>query len=214
MLDTKTMGPRALAFILSEGNGMISREAVTIASGAGKVDPGTVLGRIALGAATAAANDGNTGNGTISAVTTGDGAKDGAYQVVFTAATKFDVFDPDGFAISKGSTGAAFADDIGFTITAGGTAFVAGDGFEITIAKGSGKWVPSPATESDGSQVARAILAYGVDATDEDVEAVIVDGTGGTEVKEPLLIFHSSVDDSDKRNAKLEQLRAVGIKAR
>lgn len=46
MLDTKTMGPRALAFVLSEGNGMISREVVTIASGAGKLDPGTVLGEI------------------------------------------------------------------------------------------------------------------------------------------------------------------------
>lgn len=46
MLDTKTMGPRALAFVLSEGNGMISREVVTIASGAGKLDPGTLLGQI------------------------------------------------------------------------------------------------------------------------------------------------------------------------
>jgi hypothetical protein len=46
MLDTKTQGPRALAFVLSEGNGMISREVVTIASGAGVLDPGTVLGQI------------------------------------------------------------------------------------------------------------------------------------------------------------------------
>lgn len=46
MLDTKTAGPRALAFVLSEGNGMISREVVTIASGAGKLEPGTVIGQV------------------------------------------------------------------------------------------------------------------------------------------------------------------------
>lgn len=46
MLETKTMGPRNLAFVISEGNGMISRDVVTIASGAGKLKPGTILGMI------------------------------------------------------------------------------------------------------------------------------------------------------------------------
>lgn len=46
MLDKKVEGPRALAFLLSEGNGQISREVVTIASGSGVLEPGTLLGQI------------------------------------------------------------------------------------------------------------------------------------------------------------------------
>lgn len=213
MLGIKTEGPRNLAFVLSEGNGKISRDVVTIASGAGKLEPGTILGRIVLGSAAATPKaGGNTGAGTISAVTVGDGAKVGVYKVVFTAATKFNVFDPDGFSISKGSTGVAFDDDIGFTITASGDAFVADDGFDIVVGAGSGSWVPSPDTSDNGSHVARGILAYGVDATSAAAEAVII--SRQAEVKEPMLIFHSSVDNTNKRTAKLGQLAAVAIIAR
>lgn len=45
-LSNKSEGARALAFILSEGNGSISREVVTIKSGAGKLSAGSVLGQI------------------------------------------------------------------------------------------------------------------------------------------------------------------------
>lgn len=45
-LSNKSERARALAFVLSEGNGDISREVVTIKSGAGKLDPGSVLGQI------------------------------------------------------------------------------------------------------------------------------------------------------------------------
>lgn len=41
-----TEGARDLAFLLSEGNGYQSREVITILSGAGKLSPGTVLGKI------------------------------------------------------------------------------------------------------------------------------------------------------------------------
>lgn len=41
-----TEGARDLAFLLSEGNGYQSREVVTIASGAGVLVAGTVLGKI------------------------------------------------------------------------------------------------------------------------------------------------------------------------
>ncbi len=118
---------RSLAFILSEGNGYISRETITIKSGAGKIDAGTVLGKIAA----------------------------------------------------------------------------------------SGKYIPSPnavVVGSEGAETATAILGYGVDATSSDVDVVAV--TNDAEVKSPMLIFDASVDDSTKRNSKLTQLRAVGIKAR
>lgn len=41
-----TEGARDLAFLLSEANGYQSREVITIASGAGKLSAGTVLGKI------------------------------------------------------------------------------------------------------------------------------------------------------------------------
>lgn len=45
-METKTEGARALGFILSEANGMYSREAATIASGEGKLEAGSVLGKV------------------------------------------------------------------------------------------------------------------------------------------------------------------------
>lgn len=81
----------------------------------------------------------------------------------------------------------------------------------------SGKYVASPAAQvagKEGAETAVAILAYAVDATDADAQAVIIDGVGGVEAKSLMLKFHSSVNDAAKRNTKLTQLRAVGIKAR
>jgi hypothetical protein len=128
-LDTKTEKARNLAFILREPDGTVSREVVTIASGEGVLEPGTVLGKVTA----------------------------------------------------------------------------------------SGKYVASPAAQvagKEGAETATVILGYGVDATSADAKAVVVDGAGGVEVKNPMLIFHSSVNDATKRNTKLTQLRAVGIKAR
>ena len=41
-----TEGKHAVEFLLSEGNGSISREEITIAAAAGALVPGTVLGKI------------------------------------------------------------------------------------------------------------------------------------------------------------------------
>ncbi len=84
---------------------------------------------------------------------------------------------------------------------------------ELTAAKGS--FVPSPDAEVagiEGAEVATAILAYGVDATDEDVEVLIIDRLA--EAKLPMLTFHASVDDETKIAAKVAQLDAVDIRAR
>lgn len=48
-MDNKTEGARNVEFLVSEGNGHISREVVTIKSGAGKLAPGTVLGQLTTG---------------------------------------------------------------------------------------------------------------------------------------------------------------------
>lgn len=126
-MDNKVEGPRDLAFVLSEGNGKISREVVTIKSGAGKLNPGTVLGAITSG----------------------------------------------------------------------------------------GKYVPSPNAEvegSEGAEAAKAVLAYGVDATSADVQAVVI--RRFAEVKKSLLVLHASVNDAGKITTKLGQLAAQNIIAR
>ncbi|AXS39260.1 head decoration protein [Breoghania sp. L-A4] len=126
-MDIKTEGARDLGFVLSLASGKRSLDTITIASGAGRLESGTVLGRITA----------------------------------------------------------------------------------------SGKFITSPNAEVvdiEGAEIATAILGYGVDATDSDVEAVVVDGDA--EVKEPMLVFDASVDDATKIAIKVEQLRAVGIKAR
>ncbi|MES0108392.1 head decoration protein [Mesorhizobium sp. M0013] len=169
---------RAGAYIVSEAagatGGMRSREAGVLASGSGKLVDGTILGQISVAAVpVAAAKGGNTGNATISAVAPGPGAKVGVYSVEFTAATKFDVVDPEGFKIKSGSTGAAYADDLGFTITVGATPMVAGDGFNITVSAGTRKFKPYDPAAVDGSQKARAVLFGNVDATAADKNIVV-----------------------------------------
>lgn len=83
-----------------------------------------------------AATGGNTGNGTMTAgpTVTAGVAQSGAYTIKFTAATAFQVLDPNGRQLANGATGVAYSDGgIGFTITAGGVAFVAGDSFTVTV---------------------------------------------------------------------------------
>jgi hypothetical protein len=75
---------------------------------------------------------GNTGNGTMGAVTVTSAAV-GAYTVTFTSATAFNVTGPAG-SVGSGTTGTLFnTGGLSFTITAGATPFVAGDGFTITV---------------------------------------------------------------------------------
>jgi hypothetical protein len=216
MATTFTETPRDLAFLLSEANGYLSRENIIIASGSNKLKAGTVLGKISIGAITTAAKSGgNTGNGTISGPTALAGAKAGIYKLRFTAATTWTLLDPDGFSIGTGVNGTANDNDLAFTTTAGGTAFVAGDGFDITVAAGSGKYVASPTAITAGkvgAETAVAVLGYEVDATSADVSVVAV--TNDAEVKQPMLVFDASVDDSTKIAAKIAQLRLVKIKAR
>jgi hypothetical protein len=150
------------------------RRKVTIASGQGLLGRGTALGKITTGAATSAAKaGGNTGNGTVSAITASLPDKVGIYKVRFTAATVFTVLDPSGNRLADGATGVAYADVLGFTIAAGGTAYVAGDGYDLTVATGSGKWVQSVAAATDGSQIVRGILLHPVDATSADADGIV-----------------------------------------
>ena len=124
-----TESVRPWAFLLAEAPNHISRDNVVIAAGAGKLAPGTVLGKVT-------------------------------------------------------STGLP----------------------------ATGKYVPSPATGSDGSQVAVAVLGVAVDATSADVPAAVV--ARRAEVVAGSLAYDTSVNDATKRAAKATQLAAVGITVR
>lgn len=146
----------------------------TVLSGEGLVARGTVMGKVNTGAATSAAKaGGNTGNGAMGAITVAQPEKVGVYKVRFTAATVYQVMDPDGNVIGgNGATGTVFTDDLSFTITAGGTPFVAGDGFDITVAAGSGKLRVSKTASTDGSQIPYCVQLEDVDATSADADAM------------------------------------------
>ena len=118
---------------------------ITLASGQNSsgspLAMGTLLGEVtnrgSWSAATPAAKAGNTGNGTcvLGSPATLSGAQSGVYRVVFSSATAFTVYDPQGEIVGTGVNGTAFATQIKFTTTAGGTAFVSTDEFDITVSQ-------------------------------------------------------------------------------
>lgn len=174
---------------------------------------GAVVGKITVGAGTAAAAAGNTGNGAISAITTGANAKPGLYKVMCIEPAAnggiFAVEDPDGIIVGRATVGAAFAGPIGFTISDGAADFIAGDAFDITVAAGSGKYKRAVVAATDGSQRPVGILVGDVDATAADKAASIF-RTG--EFNEAALNFgagHSVSTVRDALEAQNIYLRAV-----
>ena len=201
-------------FIVSEEPGTRSRDQGILISGQGPLQAATVLGKITTSTAApvAAANAGNTGNGTCGAVTESAGAKVGAYSLLFNTATEYTVYDPNGAEVGKGNTGVAFAaGGLAFTITAGGVAMVAGDGFTITVVAGSGKYTQLAPAAADGSQIAAGILWGLTDASAGDTACTVV--TTAAEVNAAELIYPNGISAPQKAAA-LAQLLALGIKAR
>jgi hypothetical protein len=219
---TLTMGKTALQFLLSEANFHRSRENIIILSGQGVLAAGTVIGRggSAAGAASSAAKaGGNTGNGTLTvdaATPVLGNAKAGIYKVRFIAAAAnngtFRVEDPDGDFIGEvvmaGGAG-AFAEQIKFAIADGATDFIVGDGFDVTVTANATKWKAAAASAVDGSEIARGILAYPVDATSADVAVAAI--VRDAEVKAGELAYHADSDTAAERLAIAQQLADVGI---
>jgi hypothetical protein len=198
-------------FLVTEANGSLSREVVTILSGQ-NLQPGHVLGKVAVGAATGAAVSGNTGNGAITAVSAGNTAKAGVYTATCiepaTNSGTFSVEDPDGVVVGAAVVGTLFAGSVNFTIGDGGTDFVAGDRFAITVAAGSGKYKEYNPANTDGSQTAVAILLDAVDATGGDKEGVIV--ARHAEVNAAEMVWFSGAD-ANQKTAGLANLAAATI---
>lgn len=209
-----TEGQHKAEFLVTEANGSLSREAITVVSGQ-NLQPGHVLGKVAVGTATGAAVSGNTGNGTIGTVSAGATAKAGVYTAICIEPGSnlgtFSVEDPDGVTIGTAVVGTPFAGAVNFTIADGATDFVAGDRFTITVAAGSGKYKEYNPANTDGSQTAVAILLDAVDATAADKDGVVV--ARHAEVNAAELIWFSGADANQKATA-LAQLKTLDIIAR
>ena len=171
---------------------------------------------VTASAASSAAYSGNTGNGTMGAITVSSGAKLGAYSLTITEPGtndgNFIVQDPDGILVGQGDVAAAFsAGGLAFTLADGSTDFVAGDGFTITVAAGDGKYVPYDDDNVDGSEVAFAIAYAEVDATSADKDCTVI--ARNAEVKLSALQWAATNDATDKTNG-LADLAAKNIIAR
>ncbi|AQS88265.1 phage protein Gp19 [Neoasaia chiangmaiensis NBRC 101099] len=125
------------AFLVREANGFLSRDEGVLVNETSA--PISFEGGLILSSATSVTgeftfNEGNTGNGTIGAISVATGTAPANYSIEFTDATDFTVTAPDGSVIGTGTAGTAFSGGgLGFTVTAGSTPFVAGDGFTIVV---------------------------------------------------------------------------------
>lgn len=210
-------GVHPVEFIMSEASGQRSRDAITVTSGAGVVDAGTLLKKIAEGTGAVTVGDpafDGTGDGVLTKATPayGAGVKAGVYSIVNIEPAAnggtFQVNDPDGVQIGIATVGVAFDGDVKFTIADGATDFVAGDTFTLAVtiadAATAGEYAPAQAGE-----VADAVSMYKVDATSAavDVAAIVRDA----ELNKNCLNYHSSADDDAKKAALRASLAAVGI---
>lgn len=176
-----TSTTRIKAFVLSEGEGTLSRENVTVTQSGTAILSGTVLGKITAGAiAVGAVVAAGTGNGTCTKATPAYSAAAQAGSYVATCIEKttdsgtFSVMRPDGTLDGIATVGTAYTGQVKFTIADGATDFSAGDTFTlpVTVAAGSGKYVPYADNAADGSQVAAGILYNHLDAASGDIKAV------------------------------------------
>lgn len=206
-----TEGQHKAEFLISEAEGTLSRETITVLSGQ-NLKPGHVLGKVTVGTATGATVSGNTGNGSLSAVSVGDAAKAGIYQLICiepaTNGGVFEVEDPDGVIIGRAVVGTPFTGAVNFTLGDGATDFVAGDRFTVTVAAGSGKYKEYNPANTDGSQTAIAILLDNVDSSAADQPAVII--ARQAEVNAAELVWFTGATDNQKASG-YDQLRLQNI---
>lgn len=212
-----TEGRHAGEFLVSEAEGTRSREQIVIGSGADLV-PGTVLGRVTVGAfsAIAAAVAGNTvGSGalTLADPATGTGVKAGVYRITCiepaSNAGKFLVEDPDGINIGVATVAVAFDGVIKFTI-ADATDFVSGDAFTVTVsmAAASGKYKALDTSATSGLQTAAGILWDHADASGADARGVAI--VRDAEVNADELTWPDGISGGNK-TAAIAVLAAAGI---
>lgn len=132
-----TMSARTGEFLLSEAPGTLSREAVIIASGAGALAAGSVLGRVTKRQAAAPIPTiVGTGTGLMSALTFGPDVQVGSYVITLmatSATAAFSVVAPDGTALPNGAVGTAYkSNHLSFLVSNGGT-MTEDDAFTVVV---------------------------------------------------------------------------------
>jgi len=130
---------RPYEFILSD-SGPISYEAVTLASGAGSLSAGSVIGLSSKRQAAAPIPTiVGTGTGLMSALTFGPDVQVGSYVITLlatSATAAFSVVAPDGTALPNGAVATAYkSSHLSFTIANGGT-MTLGDTFTVAVTAG------------------------------------------------------------------------------
>lgn len=150
----------------------------------GDLAAGAVLGAILLAAAATATagtpvsgTAGTVGNGTVSAVTTDDGAQAGTWMLECTetgATGNFTVKRPDGTLDGVLTIGSAYNGGINLTVSDGTNDWLVGDIIPVTVSYDMSalKYKLSAAAATDGSQTPCLVLAQAADASSADVEAI------------------------------------------
>lgn len=168
---------------------------------------GALLGRILRAIGAAAADPGNTGEGTISGEALGPHSKIGTYRIICIAAgppAVFQVVDPDGYRLADAEADVAYNGPIDFLIEAYGTPFAVGDTFTVEVDEGSLEVTLASRVAIDGSAEPYAVLAEDVDATLAPVlTSVYVEG----EFSEDNVGYAAGDDADDWR----EPCRLIGI---
>lgn len=194
--------------IIAEGEGILARgtllgiatkaaldEATSAAQGDGNTGTGTLTLDVEtplLAGATAGVYTVRVVRAAIAAVEEGEGV-----QAVHGHLALAELKNPDGRVLEvfdvPGTTGVTVANQLKFVMVESGTPFVVGDGFDITVTEtaASGLYKAVDSTATDGSADPVAVLAFAVDATEDDA-AGIAYFTG--EFNEDALIFGRVAD--------------------
>jgi len=200
-------------FIISEANDDYSREAITVLSGENLV-AGAVVGAVNTGTAAAVADAGNTGNGSMSAITVTGSAQAGDYRLTFLDPTVdagvFVIEDPAGNSIGTVTLPVPFTGGgLSFTLADGATDFVAGDAFTLAVTVSATKYREYDPANSDGSGVAAGVLFDAVNASAADAPGVMI----ARDAEVTGLQWFTGATTSQKAAGEAD-LKAVGIIAR
>jgi len=210
----------AAGALVSESNGTRSRENITILAGSGAARvllAGQSISKLFAGTGVSAADAGNTGDGTMGALTVGARAKVGAYELVCiepaTDAGMFLLTDPDGVVIGVATVASAFTSlHLSFTLADGSANFIAGDRFTLTVTEGASKWLAFDQDLTTGEQFVDGILRDDVTAPDA------VDATGVAYVRDcefngGEIVWPADITGAEQTEAEV-QLAKLGIIAR
>jgi hypothetical protein len=185
-MTTFTEGNHAGEHIISEASGTRSRDIVTLASG-NDLEAGTVLGKVAVGAGVAAADAGNTGDGTVTGIAVGADGQIGVYALECTAS-------PAG-AITTAANGTAGGGNAGATtmtgVTAGAAVKAGTYNMVCTDATVGGSEV-FQVTDPDGLLLAPATV--GVAYVNAQIEFTINDPGANAQVGDSFSVLASAAD--------------------